>query len=465
MEKTAAKTYRDPALNKIIQEKAAWNKQVSALINDLIHFKKSMNGWPSKYYKERTKITQPVPVDLAGILSQISGEFQEVTNRGNGILQEQSDFSKAHMKRKTDRTLNTLEKLRGPAEEKAPATPAAPDLSQQLNKGLTASEKESALIKLASEFEGKYFLEVEASNPFSRFVTRLFNPKFGFGEAARIRRLRMTMLDSCVKSLKALKALHKEIVKSSSSSVVNSHKMMTSVWNYWNIVNRLFSAYKTLKPGPVKETGGLLEDPERARELAMERGESPEEAETAKPESLSVAQDNLALVKDFKENATYLGALVRGTYFHAFVSTVERILAAPKATQLKVLNEAHALKGEYMAALSEASQELGIAANSFKELADKQRTNPPKLAQRQLGRLRHQILPGATSGSRLEIYNMIDQIRRDLNTVMDLLEEGFDQGKLSPAINQVNREMAALRTMIRSLYYSEKPEEASSPFF
>jgi hypothetical protein len=464
MEKTARKPSADPNQERLRQNKALWNKEVSSFINDLIHLKKTMNGWPSKFFKERSRITQPIPADPATIIGSLAGDFQEIAQKGNSLVQEQLDYAKNRRQKQP----------KAPAAPQQPGTPAAPpaapeapkpDLSQQLGKGLAASEANSALVKLAAEFEDKYFLEAEASNPFSRFVTRLFNPKFGFGEAARIRRLRMTMLDSCVKSLKALKALHKEIVKSSSSSIVNSHKMMTSVWNYWNIVNRLFSAYKTLKPGPVKETGGLLEDPERAKELAMERGESPEEAEATKPESLALAQENLALIKDFKENATYLGALVKGAYFHAFVSTVERILAAPKATQLKVLNEGRGLKGEYAAALTEAAQELGVTANSFKELADKQRANPTKTAQRQLGRLRHQILPGATSGSRLEIYNMIDDIRRDLNVIMDLLEEGFDQGKLSPAINQVNRQMAALRTMIRSLYYSEKPEEASSPFF
>src|SRR6185369_6366342 len=256
---TGQKTYKDPTLNKIVQEKAAWNRSVSALINDLIHFKKSVNGWPSKYYKERTRITAPIPVDLAGILSQISGEFQEIANRGNSILAEQAEFSKSHMKRKTDQTLSKLDQMRGPTDVPKPAAPGGtPDLSKQLSPGVTAS-KRIEMLKLAIELEDKYDLESLGSNPISRFVTRLFNPKYGFGEAARMRRLRMTMLDSCAKAYKALKALHKEVVKSSKGSVENSHKMMTSVWNHWNIVNRLFNSYKALKPGTVKDPGGKIE--------------------------------------------------------------------------------------------------------------------------------------------------------------------------------------------------------------
>ncbi len=184
------KTYKDPALNKIIQEKAVWNRQVSALINDLIHFKKSVNGWPSKFYKERTRITQPVPIDLTSILGKISSEFQEIANSGNGILQEQANFAKTHIKKHTDNTLDKLDQAHGPAgAPPAAPKPGGPDLSQQMGQKLSSAKLE--LVKLASDMELKYDLEVMASNPFSRFITRLFNPKFGFTEKARIRRLRM----------------------------------------------------------------------------------------------------------------------------------------------------------------------------------------------------------------------------------------------------------------------------------
>ena len=475
MEKKAQrKSYKDPAMNKIIQEKAAWNKDVSSLINDLIHFKKSMNGWPSKYYKERTRITQPVPVDLSGILNQIAGEFQDIANRGNGILQEQSDFSKAHISKHRQRTLDRLEQTHGPVDVPKPTTPApgsAPDLNQQLGKGL-ASFEGSDLIKLANDLEIKYFLESQASNPITRFVTRLFNPKFGFGEAARIRRLRMTMLDNCVKAFKTLKVLQAEVVKSGKQSLVNSHKMMTLVWNYWNIVNRLLITYKALRPGEIKETGGQLEDPELARERRIEKGEEAEEdAKPAKSEAelwQEMANENLAMIKDYREHAPFLGALVKGVYFHSLNSTVEGILATPKKDQFKALSRSN-IGGEYNAAVATANQELGTNGQTFKQIVEQYKAkSPAKTAQElrgQLGKLRHQLLPGATSGSRLEIYKLIEQIKKDLNTVMDLLEAGFDKDKLGTAISQVNREMSTLRTVMRSLYYSEKPEEAPSTFF
>jgi hypothetical protein len=458
MEKSAQKkTYRDPILNRIVQEKAAWNREVSAFINDVIHFKKSMNGWPSKFYKERTRLSQPIPIDLASILSKMTGEFQELANQGNGLIQEQKEFAQAYVKRHSERAQDKLEQTHGPATPAAPS-PARPDLSQQMGKKLSASNLE--LVKLASEMEFKYELEVLASNPFSRFITRLFNPKFGFTQASRIRRLRMTMLDYCVKSYKELKKLHKEVVKSNKNSIEVSHKMMTVVWNYWNAVNRLFTTFKVIRPEEIVDEGGEISDPARKKE----------KSESAKPAGAQPAlqQDSAAIakLKDFQAAFNQLGSLMSNQSFNDLHSIVESVNAATNDRKLEVLQNAN-VEEVYAKALKEANQELGTTGSSFQEVAVQMQSQPAKTAQlqRYLGKTRHQILPGMSSGQRLEIYNLITQIRRDLDNVMNLLEKGFDQEQLTTAIGQVNREMVTLRTMMRSLYSAEKPEVASSPFF
>lgn len=468
MEKTAApKTYRDPALNRIIQEKAAWNRQVSSFINDVIHFKKSMNGWPSKFYKERVRISQPSPIDLSSILSQIAGDFQEITNQGANIVKEQRDFAQAHVKRQSDRTLNKLDKAHGPASGPAQAPPKpteGPDLSQQMGQKLSATVN-LELIKLASDMELKYELETTASNPFSRFITRLFNPKFGFTEKARIRRLRMAMLDNCLKSYKELKKLHKEIVKSSKGSIVASHKMMTLIWNYWNAVNRLMSTYKAIRPDDlIKDDGGQIESGE-GRE--PDENSQPPEAGGDSTSPPPPADSATTKIRDYQENSNYLGSLTKSPIFRELHSVIESILVAPKGKRVSVLRKSN-VEDIYGRALQEVNAELGTSGISFAQIAEQVKAKPPttkEAQQRQLGKIRHQLLPGNSSGQRLEIYQFISQIRKDLDNVMNLLEKGFDQEALPPAINQVNREMAALRTMMRSLYYSEKPEEASTPFF
>jgi hypothetical protein len=467
MEKTARKPSADPTQERLRQNKAVWNKEVSSFINDLIHFKKMMNGWPSKFYKERTRITQPIPADPATIIGSLAGDFQEISNKGTGLIQEQLEYAKNRRQKQP--------KPAAPQPGAAPATPQAPtpeapkpDLTQQLSRQpLAASLEDSGLIRLASDLEAKYELEVVASNPFSRFITRLFNPKFGFGEGARIRRLRMAMLDNCVKSFKELKKLHKEIVKSGKGSIVNSHKMMTLIWNYWNAVNRLFSTYKAIRPNEVvKDEGGQIEeDEELKKEKAAEEGREPGEP-APEQESVPVTGPVVDKMRDFLVAAAYLGTVTKSPTFRELHSAIESVVAAPKNRKLDVVRKTN-VDGLYDRALQEVNAELNTSGGSFADVVAQKKSAPieGKMAQRQLGKLRHQIIPGATSGQRLEIYRFIAQIRKDLDEVMNLLEAGFDQEKLTTAINQVNREMAALRTMIRSLYYSEKPEEASSPFF
>jgi hypothetical protein len=464
MEKTARKPSADPTQERLRQNKANWNKEVSSFVNDLIHLKKMMNGWPSKWYKERSRITQPIPADPATIIGSMAGDFQEIVNKGNAIVQEQVNYAKTRRQRQPKQmNLPLGEPQQQPAAPPEPAAPK-PDLSKQLSLGLASDQTRlSEMIKVAAAFEEKYFLESEASNPITRFVTRLFTPRFGFGEAARIRRLRMAMLDNCVKSYKELKKLHKEVVRSSKSSIVTSHKMMTQIWNYWNAVNRLFSTYKAIRPGAiVTDPGGEIEtDPDLKREKALEEGRDPDEP--APDTSVQDATKLLFLMKDFV--AARFSIVTKSSAFRDLNMIFESISAAPKNKKTEVLLQSN-VADVYKRALQETNAELGTNGTSFQEIAllAKQKGPVSKEAQRQLGKFRHQILPGATSGQRLEIYRFIDQIKIDLDNVMNLLEKGFDQEQLTTALAQVNREMSGLRTMMRSLYYSEKPGEASSPF-
>ncbi len=471
MEKTARKPSMDPVQERLRQNKALWNKEVSSFINDLIHFKKTMNGWPSKFFKERSRITQPVPADPATIIGSLAGDFQELVNKGNSVIQEQLEYSK-------NRRQKQPKAPAAPQQPGVPATPTAPtpeapkpDLAQQLGKGLAASSQRAELIKLAAEFEGKYLLESQASNPLTRFVARLFNPKFGFGEAARMRRLRMTMLDSCAKTFKVLKSLQAEVVKSSESSIESSHKMMTMAWNSWNIVYRLVSAFKGLKPGDIKEPGGVIEDPELKKQRAIEEGRDPDEAAEPPAASSQVSTTLVNKLRDFRGAATFLGSNISNPQFKNLVSLVERLSAIPKGRNLSV-TEVTEIEKAYDEALAATSKEAGFSnMSSFAQIAQTLITaaNSTKKEAQEfrgfLGKTRHQILPGATSGSRLEIYNLIEQAKKDVDELMDLLESGFERDRIEKLVIQINREMSTLRTMIRSLYYYVKPEKASTLFF
>lgn len=471
MEKTARKPSMDPVQERLRQNKALWNKEVSSFINDLIHFKKTMNGWPSKFFKERSRITQPVPADPATIIGSLAGDFQELVNKGNSVIQEQLEYSK-NRRQKQPKAPAAPQQPGAPATPTAPPTPEAPkpDLAQQLGKGLAASPQRAELIKLAAEFEDKYFLESQASNPLTRFVARLFNPKFGFGEAARMRRLRMTTLDACAKTFKVLKSLQAEVVKSSESSIESSHKMMTMAWNNWNIVYRLISAFKALKPGDIKESGGIIEDPESKKQRAIEEGNDPDAVQPT-TNIMDKAEVAARMVKDYRENALSFGndpEVVRR--LQELNSIVERIMAAPTSKRISELQNS-GIEVAYQKAIELVNAEWGTSGSTFQEIGAQRaaqvaaRKKDAQEFRGFLGKTRHQLLPGGTSGSRLEIYSLIEQVKKDVDELMDLLEAGYERERIEKSVSQINRQMSVLRTMIRSLFYSVKPEKASSPFF
>jgi hypothetical protein len=186
-----------------------------------LHFKKLMNGAPNLFYKQKSKITQPIPADPATILSTLAREFQEIAQQGSGIVEEQLAYSKNHRPKQP----------KAPAlPQAAPATPVAPavpDLGKQL-----------------AAWELKYDLVAESSNPLSRFLTRRITRTRGTSEKFRINRMRLDMLASCAKARKALGKLQIQITKGSRESIVESQKIMQHVWNEWAVVARTFNNYK-----------------------------------------------------------------------------------------------------------------------------------------------------------------------------------------------------------------------------
>lgn len=295
--KIARKPSTDPVQEKLRQDKANWNKEMSLFLNDVIHLKKLMNGWPSKFYKERSRIIEPIPADPTTIIGSLANDFQELSQRGNGIVQEQLNYSK---NRKVKQPKNPAAPTAPPATT---TTPAAPDLGKQL-----------------AAWEQKYDLVVEGSNPLSRFLTRRITRTRGTSEKYRVNRMRLDMLDSSAKARKALSKLQVQIVKGNKASIIEAQKVMQHVWNEWAVVARSFNNYKARvnnqppggselpadetmspekealpiqTPPPVKEAPPVSPPPPpppAAEPVSPEAEKSPEEEKKPVPAMETVAQ-------------------------------------------------------------------------------------------------------------------------------------------------------------------------------
>lgn len=489
LEKTARKPSADPVQEKLRQNKALWNKDVSAFVNDLIHLKKMMNGWPSKFFKERSRIVDPVPADPATIIGSLASDFQEIAQRGNALVAEQLAYSK-NRKKKQPKAPQAPGTPPTPATPEAPAAPAAP---------ATPTPPAQDLSKQLAAFEQKYSLVAEGSNPITRFFARLLNPTIGIGEAARIRRYRMSLLNACVKSYKDLGKLQVEIVKSSKESITSSNKLLHQAWNDWILVAKGFSTYKLNMPKVVEDTGGDIETPKdmvEEKEKEKVEKQSPEEfgkydqtidnyehkdkfpleeTPSAAPASIQAPNYNAnesmviakAIMQDYKR-------VLAGDRFPGETAFAELNNLIGKYTMAPVAGKAQwaaALVQEYRNVLVVLNQRFGTSGATLAQIADardaKNQSVPPKTAtqmevvaqaflQKWLGKTRHQLsLFDKTSSYRLDIYKMSDEVRKTLDQIMNSLEKDMNVDELDPMISEVNRKMTTLRGLMRALHYGQ----------
>jgi hypothetical protein len=395
MIKEGRKPSNDPAQEKLRQGKNVWNKEVSAFINDLIHAKKLMNGWPSKYYKERSKIISPIPVDVASILNGLASQFQELSQQGTALSQQQAEYAKNRRQKRVDQgnqTLNKLDEKYGPTETGATPAPPAPvaDLSKQL-----------------AAWEKKYELVAEGSNPFSRFLTRVKTPQIGFGAKAQKRRLRMDMLKAALKSYRALGKMQVHITKSSKQSVVDAYKSMQEAWNEWSVVSRNFNFIVNSMPD---QTAIRPEDMKDEPPPGTEH-----DLPTAAPKPAAKPPEPVKPAEPISEPPPPL-------------KDSEPPKSPEPDDEVKPVT---------------ATAQLEVVAQAF--------------VQKWLGKARHQLIPGKSSGLRLQIFELGDRTRKCINSVMDLLEKGFSVEELGPKIYEVSNNINTLRSLMRSLHNTEKP--------
>lgn len=513
MIKTARKPSTDPAQEKLRNDKAVWNKDVSAFVNDIIHLKKLMNGWPSKFHMERSFIKEPMPADPTTIIGSLLNDYQSIAERGNTIVQEQLNYSKSR-KKKQPKQMN-LPFQANPATPATPAAPTAPepDLTQQLALPLAAATQ--------------YDLISEGSNIITRFFTRLLTPTMGWSEAARIRKYRMSLLSACAKTYKDLENLQLEIVKSSTDSLNSSNKLLHKAWNDWMLINKGFGIYKLNIPKMEStDVGGEIppsqdskeikaKEQSREQEQATELPEDPDqpirgdyEHEPQEPNAVSsgptVVSDSSTTPQFNPSEAIALCKAIVADYNSVLRKNKMDLLASNKAVFLPlhdlvsqfimtpVLANKIALTTPlittYKNLVSQLSASNGVTANTLAEVLEfviqrqklkikddmeairreKELLKPKKaetelevtaqkFLKKWLGRTRHSILSNKTSGMRLDIYKMSEEIRTSIDHIMDLLEKGMEVEKIDALITDVNSQMTKLRGIMRALHLSNPP--------
>ena len=449
MIKSARKPSSDPVQEKLRQSKAVWNKEVSIFVNDLIHCKKLMNGWPSKFHMEKSFIKEPIPADPSTIIGSLLSDFNDIAQKGNNVIKQQLEYAKTRRKRQP-KQLN----LPLGTSPTAPATQTAPAPTNQLS------------LPLAASFEEKYELVAEGSSAFTRFFARLLNPAFGIGEAARIRKYRRSLLDSCVKTYKDLGKLQVEIVSSSKNSLPNSNKLLHKAWADWMVIYRGYSLYKSNMPKEVKDAGGELSTTNK-----KDNGEKPTSdtvgtlpaANTSKVAVESIIDDYKKSLNEFAGEAEVFKDLNNAFTAFKMSQTADKKAAAAKdiitaySNVLNTLNSKYETVGSTLEQIAEAKSSSVVTASLEKVAQD--------FLRKWLGKTRHELSffdDKNKSNYRLDIYKKAGEIRKIIDQIMNCLEKDMKIDELDPLIIEVNKEITAMRGVMLALNRVEPVTPKSS---
>ncbi len=448
MEKTARRPSTDPVQERLRQNKANWNKEVSTFINDLIHLKKTMNGWPSKFHKERSRIIEPIPADPATIIGSLAGDFQDIVNKGNSVIQEQLNYSKTRRKRQP-------KQLGLPFPPPAPGTPAATPATPPASTPATPELSKQLELGLASD--NNYYLISEASNPLTRFFHRLLSPGIGLtSEGARIRKYRMSLLNAALQTYKDLKKVQSSIVGSGPQSIFVASKLLDKAENNWVFLSSGFKAFQDTLPKGAADTGSKIDIPPSLK------GAPPTEGSVTPAPGAGLTDPQvmaaMGAVQDIQRYANTFKGVAGMSDLKKAAQQFDKALPADK---LKFAGELLRLYRQVLIQLS--ANKMIPVQNSFADvIAMETKNEPPTTASSQdqlqavaqgfLGKLRHQISPfDKTSAFRLDIYKMAAANRKILDKIMDHLSTGLNAETLSPLMAEAGSNMLKIKTLMNGL--------------
>jgi hypothetical protein len=422
MFKEARKPSTDPAQEKLRQEKADWNKSVSALINALINFKKLMNGQPSKFFMQKSMIKNPIPSNPATIIADLADDFQFVAQKAKDIAEHQLVYSKTRKKKQP--------KL---APEKASETISTPsaDLTQQLTSGLTASLETQ--------------LTVEASNPLTRLLSKFRGPWLGDKGEVRKNKYRKSLLKSAHELDKELSRLESEIVGSGAESIFIAGRRLKK------IVERI-----SFLAGSV----GSFHAGEPKKEPL---DESPENQVMVDEKKIILAEEAINDFRRYKSNFTDLDPKLTNQLHSLMIN----FLAASVSEKGKLASQVIQV---YQALIADINGKNGTSASNLKDILiaieDRMSKEAPMQmaameqkyqlqAQGQnpitkwLGKVKHKLSPfDKTSALRLDIYKLAGDARAVANQMMNGLEKDVDLEQLQSFITELGEKIIAMQKLM-----------------
>ena len=77
----------------IIELKKTWNSNSREFLKNIIQFKRLINGLPSSYFEDKSKIIEPIPSDPKAILNELHSQLGDLLSSAEEILKSQVEAS------------------------------------------------------------------------------------------------------------------------------------------------------------------------------------------------------------------------------------------------------------------------------------------------------------------------------------------------------------------------------------
>jgi len=247
---------KNPDQKKIRDAKKVWNKQTSEFISSLIEFKKLINGKESKFYKEKSKITEPIPVEPSSVMQSLYTDFEVIKENASRIGDAQKNYSTNHK-------------------------------------------------------AGRY--KKQASNKLTRFLSYLKRPYFGNSETVYSNRNRKSLLSMAANIASDLKELNSSILKRSKQSIADSNailnKLEKNIFSFITLTEAMGFVENKALPAPSVQTetkteAETVKDDKGAVDLSLQ-----EEDEMRLPKELE-ADPKSYFAKNFSLNSENYQSLI-----------------------------------------------------------------------------------------------------------------------------------------------------------
>lgn len=425
---------RDPIQRALRNRKKVWNKEVKRFVDNVINLKKLINGSPSKFHMEKSKITDPLPQNPSAIIENLINEFSDIATEGNAIVSDQLNYARTRgMKPKTEKPGEAI---------KPPEVVEAPDLTKQLSmpSPLTA--------------DSHYELVSLGSGRISRFISRLRDPKHWFGSSteAEQRRKRLELLNTTKELYDLCSDFQYEILSTSDSSVLEAMKVMRK------IEDKLFQLSGSMEV--------FLETKEDKKE---DKKEEKNPVDTDKKDNLS-AEVSVAtgIINDWNRNASTIANELPDLVVPKMMKLINSFNETESGKPV-VSNLIIELNNQVMAALSE---KYGRAISSLEEIVNMNVTASENLQivadkkiRRWLRKLRQQLpFSGKYSAVKIEASKAAEELMTMLDGMMDSLEESLNPKDLVPRMKDIGDKYREIVDIISPIGPDAKYNKPTSLF-